>query len=231
MLNVVCLKYGDKYGPIYVNNLYNMIERHLTVPHRFVCFTDNTLELNPKIEIKLIQSQRFSGWWWKPYIFKADHFSDGDTNLFFDLDMVIVNNIDNIANYLPNDFVGLQDVGRVFKRGADRLGSAVLKWPANQYTDIWTNLDANPNYARQFQGDQDYIWNLHKSVIRFFPEKWIQSYKWEIRDRSELVRINGRFNFDTIKDVQIDKETNVLAFHGSPDPHEVKDPIIVDNWQ
>ena len=231
MLNVVCLKYGDKYGPIYVNNLYNMIERHLTVPHRFVCFTDNTVGLNPKIEIKLIQSQRFSGWWWKPYIFKADHFSDGDTNLFFDLDMVIVNNIDNIANYLPNDFVGLQDVGRVFKRGADRLGSAVLKWPANQYTDIWTNLDANPNYARQFQGDQDYIWHLHKSVIRFFPEKWIQSYKWEIRDRSELVRINGRFNFDTVKDVQIDKETNVLAFHGSPDPHEVKDPIIVDNWQ
>ena len=231
MLNVVCLKYGDKYGPIYVNNLYNMIERHLTVPHRFVCFTDNTVGLNPKIEIKLIQSQRFSGWWWKPYIFKADHFSDGDTNLFFDLDMVIVNNIDNIANYLPNDFVGLQDVGRVFKRGADRLGSAVLKWPANQYTDIWTNLDANPNYVRQFQGDQDYIWNLHKSVIRFFPEKWIQSYKWEIRDRSELVRINGRFNFDTVKDVQIDKETNVLAFHGSPDPHEVKDPIIVDNWQ
>jgi len=41
MINVVCLLAGDKYKPIYVQNLYNMVKRHLTVPHKFICFTDH----------------------------------------------------------------------------------------------------------------------------------------------------------------------------------------------
>ena len=231
MLNVICLKHGTKYGPEYVNNLYNMIQRHLTVPFRFVCFTENAYDLNQKIEVLSLSNNKLSGWWWKPYLFKKGHFDNTDTNLFFDLDMVIIKNIDNIATYLPNHFVGLQDVGRVFKRGQDRLGSAVMKWPANQYSEIWELLESTPQYATQFHGDQDYIWAFHKDKIKFFPEKWIVSYKWEVRDRSELVRVNSRFNFDTIKDVRPDPDTSVLAFHGSPDPHEVKDPIIVDNWR
>ena len=232
MLNVICLKHGIKYGPEYVNNLYNMIQRHLTVPHRFICFTENADDLNPLIEIRALpKNNKLSGWWWKPYLFKQGHFDQDDVNLFFDLDMVIIKNIDNIAQYLPNHFVGLQDVGRVFKRGPDRLGSAVLKWPANQFSDIWDRLESNPQYSTQFHGDQDYIWCFHKDNIKFFPEKWIMSYKWEVRDRSELIRINGRFNFNTVKDVKTDLDTSVLAFHGSPDPHEVKDPIIIDNWQ
>ncbi len=231
MLNVLCLKHGTKYGPEYVNNLYNMIQRHLTVPHRFICFTENHSELDPKIEIRPLGTAKLSGWWWKPYLFKHGHFDNGDTNLFFDLDMVIIKNIDNIATYLPEHFVGLQDVGRVFKRGYDRLGSAVLKWPANKYTEIWSNLESTPQYSSQFHGDQDYLWTFWKDQIKFFPEKWIMSYKWEVRDRSELVRMpNGRFNFSSIREVTTDPETSVLAFHGSPDPHEVKDSIIVDNW-
>ena len=231
MLNVICLKHGIKYGPEYVNNLYNMIQRHLTVPHRFVCFTEDVSGLDPKIEIKPLDGPKLKGWWWKPYLFKQGHFPNGDTNLFFDLDMVIIKNIDNIAQYMPDSVVGLRDVGRVFQRGNDRLGSAVLKWAANQYSEIWTQLESNPQYASQFHGDQDYIWCFHRDKIKFFPDKWIMSYKWEVRDRTELVRINGRFNFDTVKDVTPDPDTSVLAFHGSPDPHEVKDPIIVDNWR
>ncbi len=231
MLNVICLKHGTKYGPEYVNNLYNMIQRHLTVPFRFVCFTEDTVGLNPSIEIKPLDGPKLKGWWWKPYLFKQGHFANGDTNLFFDLDMVIIKNIDNIAQYLPNNFVGLRDVGRVFQRGNDRLGSAVMKWPANQYSEIWTQLESNPQYATQFHGDQDYIWCFHRENIKFFPDKWIMSYKWEVRDRNELIRVDGRFNFNSIREVVTDPETSVLAFHGSPDPHEVKDPIIVDNWR
>ena len=38
---VVCLKHGSKYSSEYVNKLYNMCKRHLTVPYEFVCFTDD----------------------------------------------------------------------------------------------------------------------------------------------------------------------------------------------
>ena len=76
MLNVLCLKYGTKYSADYVNKLYNMTQRHLTVPHRFVCFTEDSTGLNPDIEIQsLPYDSSIKGWWWKTYLFKADHLS------------------------------------------------------------------------------------------------------------------------------------------------------------
>lgn len=209
-----------------------MIERHLTVPHRFICFTDRPDGINPNIEIRLLPTIReLSGWWWKPYIFKDDHFPSGDTNLFLDLDMVIVRNIDNLITYMPGQFLGLRDVGRVWNRGVDKLGSAVLRWQAGTYGNIWTDLVTNTAQTKKMTGDQDWIWHLHKNSVKFFPDKWIISYKWEARTKDELVRINNRLNFKNVRNVELDPTTSVLAFHGTPDPHEVTDPIIVDNWR
>ena len=40
MINVCCVYYGNKYKAEYVQKLYNMVKRNLTVPHKFICFTD-----------------------------------------------------------------------------------------------------------------------------------------------------------------------------------------------
>lgn len=233
MLNVICLKHGTKYSAEYVNKLYNMTKRHLSVPHRFVCFTDDARELDPNIEIRAIpESSPLSGWWWKPYIFKKDHFPEGDINLFFDLDMVIVGNIDKFIDYKTTEFVGLEDLSRVFNKGTAKLGSAVMKWPAGKFSDIWETLEKNLHFTKKFRGDQDWIWHLHSKNIKFYPKEWIISYKWEARNLSELYRDSDRrMKFKTVRNPTIPKETSVLAFHGSPDPHEVMDPIIVDNWK
>ena len=39
--NVICIKWGTKFGPEYVNRLYKMVQKNLSLPHRFVCFTDS----------------------------------------------------------------------------------------------------------------------------------------------------------------------------------------------
>ena len=49
MKNVLCIKWGNKFPADYVNKLYRMVERHLSLPHRFVCLTDNTTGLNSEI--------------------------------------------------------------------------------------------------------------------------------------------------------------------------------------
>lgn len=228
MINIICLKHGKKYGSIYVNNLYNMVQRNLTLPHRFVCFTEDKKNLNEKIEIfDLPTNSEYSGWWWKPYVFKRDHFPDGDLNLFIDLDMVIVKNINNILTYEPGSFLGLEDPGRVWGR-KNRLGSAVMRWNSGTYFDIWENL--TPDVMRKFRGDQDWIYHLHQKSIKFYPEKWIMSYKWEVRKRQELVGVGQNSMFKEIKNVEISNETSILAFHGYPQPHQVGDPIVVNNW-
>jgi len=57
LVNVVCLKWGIKYDREYVNRLYSMVERNLTIPHRFICVTDDPRELNPAIETRLSNIQ------------------------------------------------------------------------------------------------------------------------------------------------------------------------------
>ena len=47
---VICMKWGTKYGPHYVNNLYAMARRHLTGDFRFVCLTDDTQGIRPEVE-------------------------------------------------------------------------------------------------------------------------------------------------------------------------------------
>jgi hypothetical protein len=46
MIEVVCVKYGTKYGADYVNKLYEGIEKNLTLPHRFSCFTEDSTGLD-----------------------------------------------------------------------------------------------------------------------------------------------------------------------------------------
>lgn len=232
MINVICLKHGNKYSSEYVNKLYSMIQRHLSMPHRFVCFTDNPENINTNIDIRLLPNDdMYKGWWWKPYVFKQGHFEEGDINLFIDLDMVIINNIDRLLTYMPNKFIGLRDVSRVFRRVPDKLGSAILRWPANEYSDIWSTLESNCSFTKKFPGDQDLIWHLHKNNIEFYPDDWIVSYKWEVRRRADLVLTDSRWHFKDIKNPIVDPNTCILAFHGTPNPHEVFDPIIVDNWR
>jgi hypothetical protein len=230
MLNVICLKHGTKYNVDYVNKLYNMIQRHLTIPHRFVCFTDDVTGINPLIETRMLPESPISGWWWKPYIFKAEHFPRGDTNFYIDLDMIIVKNIDHYMDYLPGSFVGLRDVGRVFRQDYKKLGSAVLKWPAGEYADIWERFAADFTVVKRLHGDQDWIWELHKNDIKFFPDPWIRSYKWEIRNRSELETLGPSSRFSVVRDPVVPSDTSILAFHGYPHIHTVLDPVIVNNW-
>ncbi len=230
MLNIICLKHGDKYPPVYVNKLYSMTMRHLTVPHRFICFTDNSAGLFPTIEVKMLpKNSEISGWWWKLYLFNEELFSEDDTNFFMDLDTVIVNNIDHLVLPEPQ-FVGLKDVSRIFNVPV-KLGSAIMKWSPGCFKDLWPLVRDSKSIITQFRGDQDVIWHRYQKEIKFFPESAIKSYKWEIRSINELYRSPTGWRFKNVRNPEIPIDTSIIVFHGTPNLHEVFDPIIVDNWR
>ncbi len=69
---IVCLKYGNKYSAEYVNKLFAMVKRNLTVPFEFVCFTEDNTDINPDIRVNLIPLiSGVVGWWYKPIFFKS----------------------------------------------------------------------------------------------------------------------------------------------------------------
>ena len=121
MLNFACVYYGDKYTRpptdpwSYLRNLYNMVERNLTVPYRFVCFTDSTVLHKQKefrgkdIEFRQFKRHDFEGWFNKLQLFSPESKLEGDT-LYMDLDVVIMKNIDELATIGESkNFVGMND--------------------------------------------------------------------------------------------------------------------------
>lgn len=56
-LEVVCVKYGTKYGADYVNKLFNGIRKNLKLKHVFTCFTDNSEGLDHRIKVKPLKNK------------------------------------------------------------------------------------------------------------------------------------------------------------------------------
>jgi hypothetical protein len=49
VIDVLTWRWGDKFGPEYVNRLASMLSRHLHVPHRLHCFTDDASGVIPSV--------------------------------------------------------------------------------------------------------------------------------------------------------------------------------------
>ena len=47
---ILCMKWGTKYGPEYVNRLYGMVRRHLKGDFRFVCLTDRSEGIRAEVQ-------------------------------------------------------------------------------------------------------------------------------------------------------------------------------------
>lgn len=97
---VACVRTGIKYPVEYVYKLRDMVARHLKAEHRFVCLTDYPTAL-PDIECIKVDNG-LPGWWAKMQLFSTQ-WRQGEKVVYFDLDMVICNNIDSLAE-LEVDF-------------------------------------------------------------------------------------------------------------------------------
>ena len=51
MVNVLCMKWGTKYSADYVNTLYSMVARNMSIDFRFVCLTEDGAGLHEKVEV------------------------------------------------------------------------------------------------------------------------------------------------------------------------------------
>ena len=95
MITVACVKWGDKYSEEYVYRLRDMVAKNLSIPHQFVCISDEFIEgiytSKPPNEFEL------DGWWPKMFLYRPDLFTG--KVLYLDLDTVIQKNIDALVSY------------------------------------------------------------------------------------------------------------------------------------
>jgi hypothetical protein len=227
---VVCLKWGDKYNSNYVNTLKNMVDRNTTVDYEFVCFTDNGNGIDPGIRVLPLPKLPIQGWWYKPWFFSPDLPINGNI-LYFDLDVIIFKNIDHLWTYEPDRFVICRDFNRHLRPDWKKMNSSVWRLKSGTNHHVWEDFkDQNFMAKNRMHGDQDWIYSKITKDFCFWPDEWIQSYKWEMRGKPEMTRINGVRNFAIPGEPKIKDQTSVAVFHGEPHPHNCVDPWCKENW-
>ena len=103
--NILCIKWGSKYGGAYVNRLYEGVREHLSGPIRFICLTDDVSGLSTEVEALPLPvtpfdeaefDRRPGGATWRKVGLFQPGLADltGDT-LFLDLDIVITGSMDD----------------------------------------------------------------------------------------------------------------------------------------
>ena len=209
MLNVCCVKVGTKYGPEYVNILFDMVRRNLKagLEGKFVCFTDDPSGLDPGIETRAVPAD-LTGWWAKLYLFAPEAFPEGERVLYFDLDVVITGWLDELAAY----------AGRfaILREFCDVPGfqSSIMAWRAGAMRHIWEwwNRDNRPLPAG---GDQDWIEHCCGKVEilqDLFPNAFL-SYKFHCLYQHPPAG------------------TKVVVFHGEPKPDNCGEDWVHLIWK
>ena len=173
------------------------------------------------IEFKQFPLFDEQGWWNKMQLFHPDNGLDG-VNLYMDLDVVILKNIDQIATFGDDMTFGvLHDF-----TGFDGINSSIMKWNNKNATPaVWEKYYEDRTKWRRFQGDQNVTYELLKHLpwMRYMPNKWTFSYKWFTREDPRFHKSDWTFEKDA--------ESLVSVFHGQPNPHESTEQWVLDNWK
>ncbi len=230
--HVVCVKWGNKYISKYANVLNNMVKRHTTVPYKFHCLTDDPNGLDPEINvINLPKEPWIRTWWSKLWMFSPEMPLKGNM-LFFDLDVVIFDNIDPLFSYNTGKFNIIRDFNRCRVKDWKQSNSSCMGWKAGTMDHLYNNFVKNhQRIMQQNWGDQDWIMKEGKDDINWWPDEWIRSYKWEmigLKD-TKLLTKDGKSYFR--KPVDINAGNRVAVFHGKPNPMECADEWVIKHWK
>ncbi|WP_146510228.1 glycosyltransferase family protein [Thalassoglobus neptunius] len=213
--NVICMKWGRKYDATYVNKLHSMVSRHLTLPHRFICFTDNDEGFHPDIEVLPMPEQDLTkgtktGAWNKVYNFRKELGDLRGQALFLDLDVIILQNIDSFFE-IPGSFC----VIREWDKSSQGTGNtSVYRFDIGAHVHVYENLiEHKAEICGKYRREQAYVTEsiAEHGDITYWPENWCRSFKRHCLPRWPLSWIQP----PTIPD-----DAKILIFHGDPKPED-----------
>lgn len=217
MATFLCMKWGTKYGPEYVNRLHSMVQRHMSGPFRFVCLTDNRDGLDAGIEAFPIPSLRLppgspERGWTKLVSFSPELTAPGGPQLsgpilFLDIDIVIVGALDDFFRH-PGEFLIMRERKRFRIQG----NSSVYRWTAGAHTEVLDYFRANLDAVRtRHRNEQEFLVHYlnNQNKVSFWPETWCRSFKRHC--------VFG-FPLSLFLAPRIPEDARIIIFHGLPNP-------------
>jgi len=212
-INVCCIKEGNKYDSDYVNTLYLMTKRYLTIPFDFICLTENSQNLLKQIKVINLEDRSIKGWWNKCLLFKPDFLSG--SCLYLDLDIIILKNIDEFI--IQNQYLNiLCNPISLNKKTYYKINSSMLLWNTNnkELHKIWFQYSKNKLFYDNHKtfGDQEVI--LKSNVkYKFFPGNKIRYFK-SIKEKENL-----------------DTNISIIVFKGKKQKDYKSNSIVRNYWK
>jgi hypothetical protein len=233
-IDCACVIHGTAYSWNYVERLHSMLSRHISPGIRLHVYTEAARPV-PEPMIKHVLepwpiTNPKKSWWYKMQLFNPEHHAG--PMLYFDLDVVIVGNLDWIWQQSPSQFYAIRDFKHLWRPTFYGINSSVMWWDTQQYARIWEKFKQQnlEHVMKKHHGDQDYITEeIPMKERRFFDSQRVQSWRWQLLD--------GGYNFVKKQHhipgsgTQLLPSTSILVFHGNPKPAQITDPVVQQHWQ
>lgn len=172
-LHIICYKWGKRYPAEEVNILRASVKRNLGIPHRFHCLTDDPAGLDEDIIVHPLPGPDLPGNGPKIFTFSEGFLglSSHDHVVSLDVDLVIVGNLDWLAERPEEDFLIAKQ--RNNKAGL-RAHGAVYRLRVGSQREIWDDfISDTKDRAARFPGNMsnafsEQRWLEHKFADREF---------------------------------------------------------------
>jgi hypothetical protein len=197
-LNIICYKWGTRYSAHEVNILYASVHRHLGVPFRFFCLTDDPSGLRAEIEPREIPARARIGNGPKIYTFSEGFLGLGPDEhvVSLDIDVVIVGSLDFLLEHPERDFVIARHRS---KKSISRGHGACYRVRVGSQREVWDRFIADPQAAAAtFPGrkdvnafsEQKWLEHIYRGRdLQFFPEGKVISFRRDCRALAPSFRL------------------------------------------
>jgi hypothetical protein len=227
LLNVVCCLWGDwpepGWGEEYVRRLERGVRRNISVPIRFICFSDRKFEAGKQIDVRELNAPSWKGCLPKLFVYSPEACLNGRT-LLLDLDNVITGDLREMASY------GGDIAVRAWFKGYDR-GERVpdgdmigFEAGSNSAQYIWDKFSSDVDGAERATGGRERFFLREHS----HPDLWqdvlspgyILSYKNHLRGKDA-----------------VPSTCKIVSMHdggksgGTCRPHQVDAPWLKEHWK
>jgi len=228
-LKVVCFKWRRiaggyqlphvcDYGPDHVRILKAMVERHLRIPHDFICITDDTTGLDGIQTIPIWDKcLDLGGCYNRLYAFSQEMANViGDRFVMIDLDCVIVKDITPLFE-APTDF----KINGYYHPDRDQhYNGSMILMDAGARRRVWDTFD--PVESPKILENLDYVIGSDQAWIRHALGKGEERFS----------EAEGVYNFLKLKHGSLPGDARMVFFAGKRDPSQCKHiDWVRENWR
>ena len=236
---IVCVKLGTKYPSFMVNNLYRMCKQHITHSFNFFCYTDDASGLDSAVNvINFIDHGLDITVYNKLFLFSEwmDNQLPTYPRLYFDLDIIIKGNIDDIITVDQND---LTIIDAEWRRKHDYgfptfhhpFNSSCMVWRSPRTRPLWEHVMKDPEkFMNKYHWGMDSFMFYEKESasvdIGFFPHRKFYSYMYGVDYEENVLYDPIQRGYRPSKFVEVVKNIPVVLLNG---PTTIEDYIRTYN--